>query len=43
MQISYRKILQGEHTKRGQEEVQMSFKIEMHGEINFGKDYLPKH
>lgn len=43
MQISSKKILQGEHTKRGQREVQLNFKTEMHGEINFGKDYLPRH
>lgn len=41
-EVNYRKILQGEHTKRGWGGAQMIFKIEMHEEMNFGKDYLPK-
>ena len=43
MEINYIKILRGEHIKWGWGGVQMRFKIEMHEESNFGKDYLSKH
>ena len=40
---NYKKILQGEHTKkRGKRRAHVSFKIEMHETMNFEKDYLPK-